>query len=194
MIRRIFGEVVDVGATHVVVDVGGVGYLVHMNASGATFKIGNNAEFWTYLAVRENALDLYGFQTSDELSVFELLIGLPKIGPKSAAQILAQADISLLREASLKGDATYLSKMSGIGKKSAEKIVQGLKEKFEKLGDVAYQKTAENEVGTTLNIDVMEALISLGYSERDARDAIQKLPEDIKTPSEAIREALRFLH
>ena len=78
----------------------------------------------THLAVRENALDLYGFTTHDELTMFEQLIKLQKIGPKTAIQILSQASLETLRKAVQTNDATYLSKMSGIGKKSAEKILK----------------------------------------------------------------------
>src|SRR5690606_39527631 len=122
-----------IGPTYVVVDVNGIGYQVY-TSSPASCQLGSPALFFTHLAVRENSLDLYGFFDRDTLEIFELLIELPKIGPKSALQILTAADITLLREAVRNDDPGYLSKLSGIGKKSAEKIVAGLKDKLEAMG------------------------------------------------------------
>src|SRR5690606_3850094 len=108
-----------------VLDVHGIGYLVFISGK-TTYTHGDQCTLFTHLAVRENALDLYGFSTRDELSVFEALIKIPKIGPKTAIQILSQTDLTTLSRAVSSDDASYLSKMSGIGKKSAEKIVAGL--------------------------------------------------------------------
>ena len=159
-------------------------------------KIGDNITLHTYLAVRENSLDLYGFQLLDELEIFELLITLPKIGPKSAAQFLSQADISLLKEAVFKEDPVYLSKMSGIGKKSAEKIVIGLKGKFETAG-VSEGDAVTNTSGTGHSFphanDTIDALIALGYPPNEARKVMQKLPPEITNANDAVREALKLL-
>src|SRR5690606_12668832 len=112
--------------------VAGIGYLVRTN-SPTSYQLNTSVILFTHLAVRENALDLYGFADRDTLEIFELLLELPKVGPKTALQFLTQADVLLIKEAVYKEDAGYLSKLSGIGKKSAEKIVFGLKEKFEDL-------------------------------------------------------------
>ena len=125
MIRRIRGIAVETHPTFIVVDVGGVGYLLYTTTKTAVEE-GSEVTLFTHLAVRENALDLYGFATQQELSFFELLLTLPKVGPKSAIQILSQADIHLLQNAILSQDATHLSKMSGISKKTAQKILLGL--------------------------------------------------------------------
>lgn len=186
MIARLNGTIIDTSLTHVVLDVGGVGYLVAVRIP-AEYTVGNTAEFHTYLAVRESALDLYGFKTRDELEMFEHLLTLPKIGPKLAMQVMSQANPELLKQSIATGDASYLSKMSGIGAKSAEKIVQGLKDVFESVDDEI--------IGTGVGHDgdVMDALLALGYSQRDALAAIQKLPPDITEASERIREALKQL-
>lgn len=192
MIRHLTGTIIDVALTHVVLEVNGVGYLVHVTS--AHFKVNSQASFWTHLAVRETALDVYGFTNRDELEVFELLLTLPKIGPKSALAILTQADIELLKKAVREDDPTYLSKMSGIGKKSAEKIVLGLKDKFP---DTHYDTTDEarlNNAGSNEMIsDTIDALISLGYPQVDARKAVQQLPPEVTNTNEAVREALKLL-
>jgi holliday junction DNA helicase RuvA len=143
---------------------------------------------YTHLAVRENALDLYGFALRDELSMFEHLITIPKIGPKSAMQVLSQADVALLTTAIVKNDATYLSKMSGISKKTSEKIVSELQSKFE---DVVLESGETGMQGE--DADIVDALIALGYSQKDARDALLKLPQEMRGTNARIKEALKQL-
>lgn len=196
MIRHIKGEVTQASPTHVVVDVGGVGYLIYTTTKTAVVPK-EQVLFYTHLAVRENAMDLYGFLSLQELSFFELLLTLPKIGPKSALQILSQAEVSLLQNAILSQDAVHLSKMSGISKKTAEKVVLGLKDAFENF---AYEKNVESskEQGQdpTFASDTIDALITLGYPQADARKAVQQLIIDkpnITKVSEAIKEVLKIL-
>lgn len=184
MIRRLQGVIREVTATSVVLDVSGVGYEIAVR-NPADFPLEEEALFHTHLAVRENALDLYGFITRDELDMFEHLLKLPKIGPKSAMQILVQADIELLKKSIAAEDPTYLSKMSGIGKKSAEKIVAGLKDTFEEMG-IPYDERTQSGDG-----DVLDALMALGYTQKDARDALQKIPPEITETNARITEALK---
>jgi holliday junction DNA helicase RuvA len=190
MIRCITGTVTDTTLSAVVIDVQGVGYLVHITKLPTT-SLGSTITLWTHLAVRETALDLYGFSTRDELELFELLLTLPKIGPKSAQQILTQADIELLKKAVLDDDPVYLAKMSGLGKKTAEKVVAGLKESFAKHG---YTSIGTTQTPNASYIsDAIDALIALGYPQSDARQAIQQLPPSITSANEAVREALKQL-
>lgn len=189
MIRRISGQIVDVTPTHAVIDVNGVGYLVATTNPG--LRLDASVTLWTYLAVRETALDLYGFATRDELDIFELLLTLPKIGPKSAMQIMSQADITLLKEAVAQEDATYLSKMSGIGKKTAEKIVAGLKDSFAERGFV--DATVGADVSSAWQHEAVDALVTLGYPQKDAREAVANLPANITDTSAAVAAALREL-
>ena len=186
MIAKLKGEVADVRAGQVVIMTGGVGYLVAVR-SGTVFTIGSTVSLHTYLAVRENALDLYGFETQDELAMFEELIKLPKIGPKTAMQILTQADLETLKKAVHTNDPTYLTKMSGIGKKSAEKIVAGLKDMLEVSEYLGDQGTNSEDA------DVVDALIALGYSQRDALAALQKIPGDITDTNARIKHALKIV-
>lgn len=194
MIRQIRGMISIAHPTYVVVDVNGVGYLVY-TTTHAGFTGGQEVLLYTYLAVRENALDLYGFSTQQELSFFEQLLTLPKIGPKSAMQILSQADIALLQSAVISQDPDHLSKMSGISKKTAEKIVIGLKDAFE-----GYELTSDGapsvDAPPSFSSDAIDALVTLGYPQADARKAIQKLLADkpqITNTNDAIREALKLL-
>lgn len=187
MIAKLTGEVVDVGLASIVLQVGGVGYLVAIT-NGSGFKLGTTISIHTYLAVRENALDLYGFNTRDELAMFHELIKLPKIGPKTAMQILSQADLETLKKSVQTNDPVYLSKMSGIGKKSAEKIVTGLKDIFD---DGAF--LGESSHGNQTDSDVIDALIALGYSQRDAIQAVQKIPPEIVDTNARIKNALKYI-
>jgi Holliday junction DNA helicase RuvA len=152
--------------------------------SGSSAEV---ASFWTYLAVRENALDLYGFQSHEELDFFELLISVSGIGPKSALGILSLASLSNLRKAISTGDTGHLTKVSGIGKKMAEKIVVELKDKIDKIGQT-------HDEGNILSndMDAMEALKSLGYNERDVREALKKVA-DVADVGEKVKKALKFL-
>ena len=187
MIARLIGEIIDVNSTHIVLQVGGVGYLVAVAHSGE-YLLGKHAELYTHLAVRENALDLYGFSTRDELSMFEHLIKLPKIGPKTAMQILSQATLETLRKSVFTNDPVYLSKMSGIGKKSAEKIVAGLADILDGEAD-----THEHTDSHQSDSDVIDALMTLGYSQRDALQAVQKIPVDIVDTNTRIKHALKYI-
>lgn len=185
MIARLTGIVLDVEPMHIVLDVRGVGYLIAVSGK-RSYLPGQECTLFTHLAVRETALDLYGFDTSQELSVFDALIKIPKIGPKTAVQILSQTDLNTLSRAVAADDASYLSKMSGIGKKSAEKIVAGLREV---LGEDGFEggapRTHERDA------DVVDALVALGYGERDAAQAVHELSPEITGTNARIKEALK---
>lgn len=195
MIRQLSGTVADISITYIVLDVGGVGYLVYTN-SPTSYEIGIDTKLFTYLAVRENSLDLYGFADRDTLEVFELLIELPKIGPKSALQILTQADILLIKESVHKEDASYLSKLSGIGKKSAEKIVAGLKDKIETIDQSTGLSRTNEDLASSHTSDTIDALIALGYSPQDARKAVSEIAAQSKatSPNDLIKLALKSLN
>jgi holliday junction DNA helicase RuvA len=186
MIAKLTGEVIEIRGSHIILDVQGVGYLVATRTTDL-YTEGSRVSLYTHLAVRENALDLYGFQMFETYSMFEHLIKLPKIGPKTAMQILSQADASVLKKSARTQDAVYLSKISGISKKSAEKIVAGLKDIFE-LGD----DDGETR-DTSSDSDVIDALITLGYSQKDAYDAVQKIPSSVTGTNDRIKQALKYV-
>ena len=168
----------------IIIDAHGVGYLIAVR-SVFDFIEGDTASLHTYLAVRENALDLYGFTREEELHMFEKLITIPKIGPKTAMQILMQADALTLKQAILTQDPAYLSKMSGISKKTAEKIVSELKESF---GAETFMETISHE-----DTDVMDALLALGYTHKDIREVLAKIPPSVTDTKKRITEALKGL-
>ena len=198
MIRHIRGTVSIVEPAYAVIDVHGIGYLVYITTRTHLVPL-QEAQLYTYLAVRENALDLYGFTSREELSFFELLLQLPKIGPKSALQILSQADTALLQSAILSQDAGHLSKMSGITKKTAEKIVLGLKDIFDAHAYTYGGTTPQTELEQThalFTSDTIDALVTLGYPQADARKVVQQLLAEkphITNVNDAIKEVLRIL-
>ncbi len=187
MIGTLRGTVQHKDLHTLIVDVNGVGYKVFSPADTTLDAIpGESIFLWTYLAVRETALDLYGFIDKETLEIFELLICVPGIGPKTALGILNVASPSMLRQAVATEDTSYLTKISGIGKKNAEKIVMELRDKLITTSeDMIRGKPGEG--------DVLEALISLGYGERDARDAVKRLPKELEGTSARIKEALKLL-
>jgi|SRR6185312_4960812 len=187
MIGTISGTVRHKDIHMLIVDVGGVGYKVAVTTDTALDALPGEAIFlWTYLAVRENALDLFGFADKDTLDVFELLIGISGIGPKTALGILNVATPTMLRQAVANDDTSYLTKVSGIGKKNAEKIVLELRDKLTTtMADKSTNMRAEG--------DVMEALLSLGYAERDIREALKKIPKDLEGAAERVKHALKSL-
>lgn len=175
---------------YIVLEVGGVGYKVFttvdtmMKLSGATEK----TTLWTYLAVRENALDLYGFASPAELSFFELLITISGIGPKTALGILNVASVQAIETAVQTGETSHLTKISGIGKKVAEKIVMELKDKIDKVAHTPEAKSAMKN-----DADALEALMSLGYTQQQSREALKEIPKTITGTGAKVREALKLL-
>ncbi len=189
MISRLIGPIVHFDTKYVVLDVNGVGYKVAISPDVfAKLDKASPITLWTYLAVRENALDLYGFLSLSELNFFELLITISGIGPKTAMGILNVASVHSLETAIETGDTSHLTKISGIGKKVAEKIVMELKDKV-----VVSSHTPEQEETRKNDSDVIEALKSLGYSPAEARDVLKKIPKTLTKTSDKIKEALKQL-
>jgi len=170
----------------VIVDVNGVGYKVYI--SGNTFKNlpkkGQEIKLYTHLYVRENAMDLYGFLNPEELEIFELLISIPGIGPKGALSVLTVVSIETLKKAIANEESAVLTKVSGIGKKMAEKIVLELKTK---IGDEFIGKEASPDS------EAIDALMSLGYKLKEAREALKKVPKKVEGIENRVREALKVL-
>lgn len=189
MIAQLYGKVVHKDLRFVVLDVSGVGYKLFV--SGDTLQkltqIGESpVRLWTYLAVKDDALDLYGFLSEEEQKFFELLISISGIGPKSALSILSVATIPTLKRAVAGSDPTYLTKVSGIGKKNAEKIVLELKDKL-------FITDEEHAAAFRDEGDSLEALKAIGYAEKEARDALKKVPDEVKDTSERVKQAIKML-
>lgn len=187
MIGHLRGMVAANRPGYVILSAGGVGYKVAVTrATLLGLAEGVEAALWTHLAVREDILDLYGFQTEEELHVFGLLLSVSGIGPKSALAILDIASVETLRSAISSGRSEYLTKVSGIGKKTAEKIVLELRDK------IGIGAALEN-AALRGDEEALEAMRSLGYSAAEARDALRKVPSEIEKSSDRLREALKIM-
>lgn len=192
MIGSIRGKIILKTDKFLIVETSGVGYKINVSPNTLSklnalrLRSGQNntaALFWIHTHVREDILDLYGFLNRQELEFFEMLINVSGIGPKGALSILGIASIETLKRAIGTGDTAYLTKISGIGRKTAEKIVIELRDKIE-----------VGKTGTSLQgeLDVLEALKSLGYSQNEAREALKKVTP-LSDTNTKIREALKIL-
>lgn len=189
MIGQLTGDLVYNNERFIILDVNGVGYKIFTTAESLLFLTKNQTKItlWTHLVVKEDALDLYGFTSQPELDFFELLITVSGIGPKSALGVLSLAGIETLRKAISSNNTEYLTKVAGIGRKSAEKIVLELKDKLGKIGNPLPEEDLDKEA------DVLNALQALGYSIREAREAIKKIPSEITDTGEKIKQTLKQL-
>ena len=171
-----------------ILETAGVGYKISVSpdALSRIRKENNEIMLWIHTHVREDILDLYGFLDYPDLEFFEMLINISGIGPKGALTILGVASIETLRKAIGTGAISYLTKMSGIGKKPAEKIVIELRDKM------ANGMSSKGDSSMQGELDALEALKSLGYSQNEAREALKKVSNEINT-NEKIREALKIL-
>jgi len=189
MIAKIEGIIVHVSEKFLIVDVSGVGYKLYITTDTlASSLLGDHASFWVHTAVRENSIDLYGFKNINEMSFFELLLDVSGIGPRSALSILAVAPIDTLKRAIATGDTSYLNKVSGIGKKTAEKIIIELRDKLQ-----AYKNENDTPGALRDESDIIEALKSLGYSQNEARDALKQVLSTTIGMNARIKEALQVL-
>ncbi len=189
MISYLEGKIIEKNEKFFVIDTGGVGYRVFSH-EGILLKIpaiGQDIGVWTHLYVREDTLDLYGFTDKEELDFFETLISISGIGPKSALGILGVAPVISLKQAIVSEDETFFTKVSGVGKKTAQRLILELKNKLaKKFAPVKGSDSAE--VG-----EAMDALVSLGYRERDARHVLQEIPKGIKGVEAKVKAALKLL-
>lgn len=172
-----------------VVNVGGMGYRVFLGID-AMQKIpekGGNVKVWIHHHVREDSQELYGFRHYVELELFEMLIGISGIGPKGALGIMAIAPVDTLKKAIAAGDTSYLTRVSGIGRKTAEKVVLELKEKMAGRGVTIEAPELKDEA------DAIDALVALGYSQREAREALANVSEKTVSLEQKVGQALRQL-
>jgi len=187
MIASLSGTVSFSTEKYLTIEAGGIGYKVAVTTSTALkTSVGKNILVHTHLAIREDAHELYGFLTRNELEFFEKLLLVSGIGPKSALNILNIAPVETLTKAIASGDVSYLTKVSGIGKKTAEKIVFELKEKLSGGANVT-------NTGLGEEADALLALTSLGYSHSEARGALREIPKTATQTSARVKEALKIL-
>jgi holliday junction DNA helicase RuvA len=189
MIGKLTGTLAAKNPPEVLVDCGGVGYevLVPMSTFYNLPALGQTVALLTHLIVREDAHLLYGFATNDERAGFKQLVKISGVGPRTALSILSGMSVADIAQAVAKQDAGRLTKIPGIGKKTAERLLLELKGK---LGDAL--ATGGVSVSNDNQSDILQALVALGYSDRDAGLALKALPADVGV-SEGIKLALKAL-
>ncbi|OGY98771.1 MAG: Holliday junction DNA helicase RuvA [Candidatus Liptonbacteria bacterium RIFCSPHIGHO2_01_FULL_57_28] len=188
MIYSVKGPVATISEGFAVVEVGGLGLKAHMSDRGLKrLKQGTETYLFCHLHVREDALDLYGFQSPEELEFFELLLTIAGVGPRSALAILDVAELAELGAAIQEGRPDLLTKASGIGRKTAERIVLELKDKIHLGGAEEMVKKMEGDS------DLVETLVGLGYRRDQAKSALEKISKDVKGLEARLREALKVL-
>ena len=191
MIAHLRGEIAEKFGNSLIIDVSGVGYEITVPTPDyEAVNLGEEKKFYTYHAVRENSEELYGFSTLAAKKVFELLISVQGIGPKAAVAILSLAEVEEVRNAIANADTAFISKASGVGKKSAERVIVDLKDKVgipSRYGatEVKYGKAVSSE-----SDEALDALIALGFPLKEATLALEKV--DVNLPvEERIRLALK---
>jgi Holliday junction DNA helicase RuvA len=194
MIASVRGEVLDVALDHVVIEAAGIGYQVNATPSTlATLRQGSQARLITAMIVREDSMTLYGFPDSDTRDLFLTLLSVSGVGPRLAMATLAVHDAATLRQALHDGDVTALTRVPGIGKRGAERMVLELRDKVCPAGASAPGSPATN--GHAVRTPVVEALVGLGFAAKQAEDATTKVlaADHDATTSSALRAALSLL-
>ncbi len=196
MIARLAGILSEVGAGFAVVDVGGVGYLVHLSqlTQASLPARGEKVALRIFTHVREDALDLFGFAAEEEEAVFRALLGVKGVGPRAAQNILSGIEARELAQAVAGGDVVRLTKVPGIGKKTAERLVVELKDKLLTLAKASGGPRAAVHEADALE-QLRAALVNLGYRPPQAEGAVEALRDeaDGKPLDELLREALKRL-
>lgn len=204
MISYIRGELCDIEEQKAIVDVNGVGYGIYMPQQALSLlpPMGQQVKIHTYLNIREDAMQLFGFMTKEDLNVFRLLIGVNGIGPKAGLNILSCLSPDELRFAVLSGDAKAISATPGIGKKTAEKLILELKDKLnieDMLEHAAHGGDSEDlasgtdTASNTMQAEAVQALTALGYGSAESLRAVKKSSPECSSVEDILKEALKFL-
>jgi len=190
MIAHVFGEVVEKFGSSIIVDVNGVGYEVQVAAGEFdSALLQTKIKFYTYHHIREQSQDLYGFSSLFGKKLFEMLITVQGVGPKAALAILSLGETETVRNAIANSDASFITKASGVGKKTAERVVVDLSDK---VGLAVSYTTAAGQKTNIAQVDdeALEALMALGYNLNDASKALEGVPLDLPTATR-VTQALR---
>ncbi len=190
MIASLSGNVLKIEAHSLVIGVGGVGLrvLVPRTVLEDVGGVGRHMRLHTHLIVRETELSLYGFESEEDLQLFEVLLGVNGVGPKVALSILGTLSPELLKSAIMREETAVLQRVPGIGKKTAERIMFQLRDKL----DLSVMETAVSFV-SDVDADVIDFLTGLGFSIVEAQSALQNLPREAKTVDERVQLALQYL-
>lgn len=190
MIAHLRGKIEEKFGNFLTIDVNGVGYEIAVPTPDfEAVNLGEEKKFYTYHAVRENAEDLYGFSSLAAKKIFELLISVQGIGPKAAIAILSLAEAEEVRNAIANADAAFISKASGVGKKSAERVIVDLRDK---VGIPSHYGATETKFATVqpANDEALDALIALGFPLKEATAALEKVDLNLSV-EERVRLALK---
>ncbi len=195
MIARLTGTVAERGAAEAVLDVGGVGYLLHLSTAtlARVPAAGERVTLRTFTNVRQDAIELFGFATEEEEAVFRALLQVKGVGPRAAQNILSGIEAKELAAAVAQGDVARLTKVPGIGKKTAERLVVELREKLAVLARAAGPIRAA--AGGDALDQLRQALVNLGYKAPQAEGAVDRLRDgaDGKPIDDLLRDALKLL-
>tara|TARA_B100000886_G_scaffold52141_1_gene32034 strand:+ start:733 stop:1323 length:591 start_codon:yes stop_codon:yes gene_type:complete len=195
MIDQISGKIISSNDNYVVLAVGGLGIKVNITATLASKLVNEDLiTLITYLNVREDALDLYGFKNDSERDLFLMLISISGIGPKLAVSILSGVELEELKSNILSGDIKSLTSIPGVGAKTAKRIIIELKDKLSKT--TTTKLGFEDNFGSKISKDVLSALVGLGYSESMATEVIERInpANSDKSIEVLIKEALKILN
>ena len=195
MIDQISGKIISINDSYVVLEVGGLGIKVNISANFASKLVNEDLiTLVTYLNVREDALDLYGFKNDSERNLFLMLISISGIGPKLAVSILSGVELDELKSNILSGDIKSLTSIPGVGAKTAKRIIIELKDKLSKT--TTTELGFEDNFSLKISKDVLSALVGLGYSESMATEVIKKInPANSDNSIESLlKEALKILN
>lgn len=202
MISYIRGKLAAVEEDKVIVDVGGVGYGIFMSGQAMSMlpPAGSEVKLHTYLNVKEDAMQLFGFLTRDDLQVFRLLIGVSGIGPRGGQSILSVLSPDDLRFAVMAGDVKAISAAPGIGKKTAEKLIVELKDKLsiEDALEHAVQGSPKEQTGTSqesgVQSEAVQALVALGYGSTESLQAVRKVEiTSVMGVEDVLKQALKYM-
>ena len=195
MIDQISGKIVSINDNYVVLRVGGLGIKVNISANFASKLVNEDLiTLVTYLNVREDALDLYGFKNDSERNLFLMLISISGIGPKLAVSILSGVELDELKLNILSGDIKSLTSIPGVGAKTAKRIIIELKDKLSKT--TTTELGFEDDYSSKISKDVLSALVGLGYSESMATEVIKRInpAKSDKSIESLIKESLKILN
>lgn len=195
MISYIKGEVVKKGLDYIVIDNNDIGYYISTSLSTLNkVSEGEKVTIQIYMHVREDIVALYGFLTQDEIELFKKLITVNGVGPKAGLSVLSTYEANTVKEIILKDDTTRMSKVPGIGKKTASKIILELKDKVGTLeGLVVEEEISISKIDSEAS-DVLNALTALGFNYNEAKSILEKIDFTGKTENEIIKEALKNIN
>ena len=195
MIDQISGKIISINDNYVVLGVGGLGIKVNISANFSSKLVNKDLiTLVTYLNVREDALDLYGFKNESERNLFLMLISISGIGPKLAVSILSGVELDELKSNIISGDIKSLTSIPGVGAKTAKRIIIELKDKLSKT--TTTELGFEDDFSSKISKDVLSALVGLGYSESMATEVIKRIntAKSNKSLESLIKESLKILN